>query len=155
MEEFLARLEEIQNSPESGNLEFAQQCISYFAQENVTGPSLDLPDLYEDLSLQGEEVVPLVVGHRLLSTALYLLQNPQTPEDTLWRTRALLLHQKILANHVDSLRTEILELVDSLVIDGTPEVLIESAQIYVYFNKINKAKKPLVGHRRRFKSPGS
>ena len=104
MEEFLIRLEEIHKAPETGNLEFAQQCIMYFIQENVTGPSLNLPDLYEDLSLQGEEVVPLTAGHRLLFTALSLLKNPETAEDTLWRTRALLLHQKILTNHVDSLR---------------------------------------------------
>lgn len=70
----------------------------YFIQENVTGPSLNLPDLFEDLSLGGEDVVPLVAGHRLLAAALAVLASADSAEETLWRVRALLLHQKILMN---------------------------------------------------------
>ena len=59
--------------------------------------------------------------------------------------RGLLLHQKILHNQVDSLKTEITSLAEQISAgaEPAPEVLIELAVAYAYYGKTEKAKEVL------------
>ncbi len=111
--------------------------LKSFVQNNWLGPAEE----YSPTSQDGDALKALIVdgeyAYRLVKFPSLLARAMNLPDSSWWHMRALFMHQRLLENPVDSLKTKIFsyfEKIDSFVNGFGPSIYTEAGLICQYYH---------------------